>query len=45
MNLEKKNVLFTKEASAWFKWAAIVMVIASHYAEWWSWFTVEEGTR
>lgn len=45
MNLEKKNVLFTKEASAWFKWAAIVMVIVSHYAEWWSWFTVEEGTR
>lgn len=41
----KKNVLFTREASVWFKWAAIVMVIASHYAEWWSWFTVEEGTR
>ena len=45
MNIEKKNVLFTKEASVWFKWMAIVMVIVSHYAEWWSWFTVEEGTR
>ena len=45
MNKEKKDVLFTKEASAWFKWIAIVMVIISHYAEWWSWFTVEEGTR
>ena len=45
MNKEKKDVLFTKEASAWFKWIAIVMVIVSHYAEWWSWFTVEEGTR
>ena len=45
MDKMKKNVLFTREASAWFKWAAIVMVIASHYAEWWSWFTVEEGTR
>lgn len=45
MDKMKKNVLFTREASVWFKWAAIVMVIASHYAEWWSWFTVEEGTR
>lgn len=43
--MEKKNVLFTKEASTWFKWAAIVMVIVSHYAEWWAWFTAEEGTR
>ena len=45
MSLEKKNILFTKEASTWFKWIAIVMVIVSHYAEWWAWFTVEEGTR
>lgn len=45
MDKMKKNVLFTREASVWLKWAAIVMVIASHYAEWWSWFTVEEGTR
>ena len=45
MSAKKKSVLFTKEASVWFKWAAIVMVILSHYAEWWAWFTVEEGTR
>lgn len=43
--MEKKNVLFSKETSTWFKWAAIVMVVVSHYAEWWAWFTVEEGTR
>ena len=45
MSKKKKQVLFTKGASAWLKWIAIVMVILSHYAEWWEWFTVEEGTR
>ncbi len=44
ISMEKKVVLFTRDASGWFKWLAIVMVILSHYAEWWSWFTVEEGT-
>lgn len=45
MKSEKRNVLFTKEASLWFKWAAVVMVVLSHFAEWWSWFIVEEGNR
>lgn len=43
MSETRKQTLFTREASAWFKGLAIVMVILSHYAEWWSWFHVEEG--
>ncbi|MBR2951089.1 MAG: acyltransferase [Lachnospiraceae bacterium] len=35
--------LFTKKASLWFRGLAILMVIASHYAEWWEWFTKSEG--
>ncbi len=35
--------LYKREASGWFKGLAIIMVILSHYAEWWSWFHVEEG--
>lgn len=45
MFIEKKNMLFTKEASGWFKGFATIMVILSHYAEWWSWFFEEEGIR
>ena len=43
--MEKENNLFSKEASAWFRGIAILMVILSHYAQWWSWFHVEEGFR
>lgn len=41
--MEKKHVLFTREASVWFKWLAVVIVILSHYAEWWAWFATGEG--
>lgn len=41
----KKHVLFTKETSAWFRGLGAVMIILSHYAEWWAWFFREEGTR
>lgn len=44
MSIESKNVIFSKEASLWFKGIAIIMVILSHYAEWWEWFFKEEGT-
>ena len=37
------NQLFSRSASSWFRGLAIIMVIASHYAEWWSWFTPSEG--
>ena len=36
--------LYKRQSSGWFKGLAIIMVILSHYAEWWSWFYVEEGT-
>lgn len=45
MEMLKSNSLYKKECSAWFKGLAIIMVILSHYAEWWSWFYAEEGTR
>lgn len=35
--------LFSKRASAWFRGLAILMVIVSHYAEWWAWFTPSQG--
>lgn len=43
MNVQTNRVLFTKETSSWFKGLAIIMVILSHYAEWWSWFYTLEG--
>ena len=36
--------LYKRESSGWFKGLAIIMIILSHYAEWWSWFYTEEGT-
>jgi len=41
----KNNGLYKREATAWFKGLAIIMVILSHFAEWWTWFYAEEGTR
>jgi len=41
----KSNSLYKREATAWFKGLAIIMVILSHFAEWWSWFYAEEGMR
>lgn len=43
MHKARKRTLFTREASGWFKGLAIIMIILSHYAEWWSWFYMEEG--
>lgn len=41
-----KNVnLYSRQASTWFKGLAIIMIVLSHFAEWWSWFFVEEGNR
>lgn len=43
MNQQSSTSLFSRKASSWFKGLAIIMVILSHYAEWWSWFyTLEE---
>lgn len=37
------KALFSRQASAWFKGLAIIMVVLSHYAEWWNWFHTLEG--
>lgn len=42
--MTEKKALFSRQASAWFKGLAIIMVVLSHFAEWWSWFQVTEGT-
>ena len=36
--------LFTRQATGWFRGVAAIMVVASHYAEWWSWFMPTEGS-
>ncbi len=43
--MEKKTgrQLMAKEGTDWFKGIAAVMVVLSHYAEWWSWFIPAEG--
>lgn len=43
VNKEESKDFFSRKSVAWFKGFAIIMVILSHYAEWWSWFYVEEG--
>ena len=43
MNVVPVSGLYKRQASGWFKGLAIIMVILSHFAEWWSWFYVEEG--
>lgn len=42
MESESKT-LFDRRTGYWFRGIAIVMVIASHYAEWWTWFFAAEG--
>lgn len=43
--MEKNSNLYARKASTWFKGLAIIMIVLSHFAEWWSWFFTEEGTR
>lgn len=40
--MENKQLL-SKNATNWFRGIAAVMVVVSHYAEWWAWFTPMEG--
>lgn len=35
--------LLSKDATNWFRGIAAIMVVVSHYAEWWAWFTPMEG--
>lgn len=43
--MDKRLDLYSRQASTWFKGIAIIMVVLSHFAEWWLWFFKEEGTR
>ena len=43
--MDKNEILYKREASTWFKGLAIIMIVLSHFAEWWSWFFTEEGNR
>ena len=39
----ESKALFDRQTGYWFRGIAIIMVIASHYAEWWAWFSATEG--
>lgn len=39
----KRGQLMSKRETDWFRGIAVVMVVLSHYAEWWAWFTPTEG--
>lgn len=39
----KNGQLMEKQETNWFRGAAAVMVVLSHYAEWWSWLVPVEG--
>ncbi len=34
---------FSKEITNWFRGISVLMVLISHYAEWWTWFTPVQG--
>ncbi|HBA68243.1 MAG TPA: hypothetical protein DCZ40_02670 [Lachnospiraceae bacterium] len=38
-----RQQLMSKRETNWFRGIAAAMVVLSHYAEWWSWFTPSEG--
>lgn len=40
---QESKTLFDRQMGYWFRGIAIVMVIASHYAEWWAWFLPTSG--
>ncbi|MCH5255849.1 MAG: acyltransferase [Lachnospiraceae bacterium] len=44
-NENKRKQLISKDTSLTFRGIAAVMVIMSHYAEWYSWFVQTEGNR
>lgn len=44
MRNDEGGHLMPKRKTDWFRGIAAVMVILSHYAEWWTWFTPVEGS-
>lgn len=43
INSENSVQLMSKRETNWFRGMAAVMVVLSHYAEWWTWFTPAEA--
>ncbi|MCI9202008.1 MAG: acyltransferase [Lachnospiraceae bacterium] len=43
MEKAMKWQLMPKKETDWFRGIAVIMVVVSHYAEWWSWFAPMEG--
>ena len=43
MRNDEGGHLLPKRETNWFRGIAALMVILSHYAEWWTWFTPVEG--
>lgn len=39
----KNGQLMAKRETDWFRGIAVIMVVLSHYAEWWAWFAKTEG--
>lgn len=44
MDSKEERQLLEKGTTDWFRGIAVVMVVLSHYAEWWTWFVPTEGT-
>lgn len=43
MSNNSSGRLMSKRETTWFRGIAAVMVVLSHYAEWWNWFVPTEG--
>lgn len=43
MSNSNKEQLMSKRETTWFRGIAAVMIVLSHYAEWWSWFVPTQG--
>lgn len=41
--MDNSRQLLSRQATNWFRGIAAIMVVASHYAEWWNWFVPTEG--
>ena len=41
--MDNSKQLLSKQATNWFRGLAAIMIVASHYGEWWNWFVPTEG--
>ncbi len=43
MGINDNAQLLSKRVTNWFRGIAVIMIVLSHYAEWWAWFVPSEG--